>query len=159
MASCLLYPSLFAPPTSSFLHTPHSSTLLRRCLETADKSPNKIGSSRKLLYILILGSVLNRIISKCYGSYWSRQKYCKVHFIKLFPASCSRIQFIEYATRQDGQTIGHGLQSCTSDIRTVKVAHPTGGRPVVFVDTPGFDDTYKSDIVVLSMIADWLVKT
>lgn len=30
---------------------------------------------------------------------------------------------------------------------------------MVFVDTPGFDDTYKSDTEILSMIADWLVKT
>ena len=29
----------------------------------------------------------------------------------------------------------------------------------MFVDTPGFDDTYKSDIEILSMIADWLVNT
>jgi hypothetical protein len=33
------------------------------------------------------------------------------------------------------------------------------GRPVVFVDTPGFDDTYKSDMEILTMIANWLVRT
>jgi len=32
------------------------------------------------------------------------------------------------------------------------------GRDVVFVDTPGFDDTFKSDIEILTQIAEWLVK-
>ena len=40
---------------------------------------------------------------------------------------------------------------------TFEVSHLNDGRPVVLVDTPGFDDTYKSEI--LTMIADWLVKT
>jgi hypothetical protein len=39
------------------------------------------------------------------------------------------------------------------------VSHPTTGSPVVFVDTPGFDDTYKADTEILGMIAEWLVKT
>ena len=68
-------------------------------------------------------------------------------------------QFIEMATGQDGQTVGHGLQSRTAVIRTVRVTHPETSRPIVFVDTPGFDDTYKSDTEILSMIADWLVRT
>jgi hypothetical protein len=29
---------------------------------------------------------------------------------------------------------------------------------VVFVDTPGFDDTFKSDTEILTTIADWLVE-
>ena len=35
--------------------------------------------------------------------------------------------------------------------------HPTDGRPVVFVDTPGFDDAYEPDSETLSKIAHWLV--
>lgn len=68
-------------------------------------------------------------------------------------------QLIDVATKQDGDTVGHGMQSHTSDIRAVRVTHPTKGHPVVFVDTPGFDDTYKSDTEILTSIADWLVKT
>jgi len=68
------------------------------------------------------------------------------------------IQFIETATRQDGRIIGHGLRSFTSDIRTYRVTHPTDGKPVVFVDIPGFGDTSKSETEILSMIADWFVK-
>jgi len=75
------------------------------------------------------------------------------------PTGAGKSTFIEYATRQDGRTIGHGLQSYTSDIRSVRTNHPKDGRPVVFVDTPGFDDTYKSDLEILTMIAEWLVKT
>jgi hypothetical protein len=55
--------------------------------------------------------------------------------------------------------VGHDQQSFTREIRSVRVNHPTGGYPVVFVDTPGFDDTYKSDIDILATIAEWLVKT
>ena len=58
-----------------------------------------------------------------------------------------------------GQTIGHNLQSYTSDIRSVWVSHPSDGHPVVFVDTPGCDDTYKPDQVIVSMVVDWLVQT
>jgi hypothetical protein len=71
---------------------------------------------------------------------------------------CSVLKFIECATRQNGQSVGHSLRSHTADIRTVRTTHPNGGRPVVFVDTPGFDDTVKSDVEILSTIADWLVK-
>jgi len=39
------------------------------------------------------------------------------------------------------------------------VNHPTTGNLVVLVETPGFDDSSKSDIEILTMIADWLVKT
>jgi hypothetical protein len=68
------------------------------------------------------------------------------------------MQFIDYATHQDGKTVGHTLQSYIADIRAIRVTHPQDGNPVVFVEMPGFDDTNKSDTEVLSMIADWLVK-
>ena len=29
-------------------------------------------------------------------------------------------------------------------------------RYVILVDTPGFDDTYTSDLDILNMISDWL---
>ncbi|KIM73936.1 hypothetical protein PILCRDRAFT_716465 [Piloderma croceum F 1598] len=75
------------------------------------------------------------------------------------PTGAGKSTFIEYATRQNGQTVGHGLKSYTAEIRTVRVSHPTDRHPVALVDTPGFDDTYKSDTEILSLIADWLVKT
>jgi hypothetical protein len=39
------------------------------------------------------------------------------------------------------------------------VDHPTTGDSVVLVEIPGFDDSSKSDEEVLTVIADWLVKT
>jgi len=54
---------------------------------------------------------------------------------------------------------GHGLESQTSDIQPVRANHPVTGDPVVLVETPGFDDSVKSDVEILTMIADWLMKT
>lgn len=76
------------------------------------------------------------------------------------PTGAGKSSFIQAAMRGEGDdTIGHGLISYTSEIRSVRTIHPINKYPVVFVDTPGFDDTYKSDIEILSMIADWLVQT
>lgn len=49
--------------------------------------------------------------------------------------------------------VGHTLDSCTTMVRMVKV------HDIILVDTPGFDDTYKSDTEILNMIADWLKDT
>ena len=68
------------------------------------------------------------------------------------------MQFIDIATHQNSHTLGHGLWSYTSDIRSVRASHPISGDPVVFIEVPAFDDTYKSDTEILSMIAEWLVK-
>jgi len=75
------------------------------------------------------------------------------------PTGAGKSTFINIATGQDGQTIGHGMESHTATIRAVRVRHPSMNEFVVFVDTPGFDDTYKPDVEILRMIADWLVKT
>ena len=67
-------------------------------------------------------------------------------------------QFIDYASRQGGQGIGHSLHSQTSDIRAVRCRHPTDNSSVILVDTPGFDDTNKSDIIILGQISQWFVR-
>ncbi|KZP32047.1 hypothetical protein FIBSPDRAFT_1023769 [Athelia psychrophila] len=66
--------------------------------------------------------------------------------------------FIEYATQQSGGTIGHGLQPHTSEIQAVRTKHPDGQGSVIFVDTPGFNNTKRLDIELLGQIADWCVK-
>jgi hypothetical protein len=38
------------------------------------------------------------------------------------------------------------------------VNHPATNDPVVFIDTPGFDDASMEDTVILMTIAEWLVK-
>ncbi|KIW10600.1 hypothetical protein PV08_11564 [Exophiala spinifera] len=51
--------------------------------------------------------------------------------------------------------IGHGLDSCTNTVSIYK-CHSPSIRRFFMIDTPGFDDTYKSDSDVLSDIAIWL---
>ncbi|KAF7966371.1 hypothetical protein HWV62_38919 [Athelia sp. TMB] len=74
------------------------------------------------------------------------------------PTGAGKSTFIDYATRQNGASIGHTLSSQTSEIRAVRYMHPLDNSPVIFVDTPGFDDTHRSDIEILSQIAGWFVK-
>ena len=69
------------------------------------------------------------------------------------------MQFIAAASGQGHAAIRHGLRTATSDIRIIKTTHPKNGSSVVFVDTPGFDDTHMTDIEVLIAIADWLSTT
>ncbi|CAA7269626.1 unnamed protein product [Cyclocybe aegerita] len=54
--------------------------------------------------------------------------------------------------------VGRGLMSCTN---VVQVAEPFGleGRTVTLIDTPGFDDTTKSDADILRMIGLFLATT
>jgi predicted GTPase len=51
--------------------------------------------------------------------------------------------------------VGDDLESCTSKIQ-VSEEFVLDGRRVVLVDTPGFDDTNKSDTDVLKSIAAFL---
>ena len=53
---------------------------------------------------------------------------------------------------------GHRLQSCTAEIQPVIMdPHPNDpSRRLVFVDTPGFDDTYVDDAEIHRRIAAWL---
>ncbi|KAL6302092.1 P-loop containing nucleoside triphosphate hydrolase protein [Sparassis latifolia] len=75
------------------------------------------------------------------------------------PTGSGKSSFINMVTgRKDG--VGHALESFTTEIGMVKYHIPErSSLDVVFVDTPGFDDTYKSDLEILQMIADWLKKT
>ncbi|KAK6518921.1 hypothetical protein TWF281_003613 [Arthrobotrys megalospora] len=50
--------------------------------------------------------------------------------------------------------IGHGLTSCTSTVGVYSFKH--NGSRVFLVDTPGFDDTNRSDSEILKDVAYWL---
>ncbi|KAG5638660.1 hypothetical protein H0H81_011212 [Sphagnurus paluster] len=70
------------------------------------------------------------------------------------------MQFINAATGQNSVLVGDELESCTQDVEAVTCPHPDGsGRNVIFVDTPGFDDTQITDYVVLQRIANWMKET
>ena len=51
--------------------------------------------------------------------------------------------------------VGSDLDSCTSAVQESE-EFVLDGRLVVLVDTPGFDDTHKSDTDVLKSIAAFL---
>lgn len=75
------------------------------------------------------------------------------------PTGVGKSTFINKALNQDAVAIGSNLESCTPVVRCIRTAHPQSKQPVVFVDTPGFDDTTKSDAQILKIIAEWLAKT
>jgi hypothetical protein len=67
------------------------------------------------------------------------------------------IQFIAAASGEDCG-VNHSLACVASGIKTIRTTNPKDLRPVVFVDTPGFDDTCKSETEILGIIAEWLVE-
>ena len=69
-------------------------------------------------------------------------------------------QFINMATGQPFAAVGRGLLSCTQEIGVIRYPHPyITGRHVVFVDTPGFDDSGRGDYDILKVLATWLAET
>ncbi|KAL0948440.1 hypothetical protein HGRIS_011016 [Hohenbuehelia grisea] len=73
------------------------------------------------------------------------------------PTGSGKSSFVQAATGHEG-IIGHNLRSYTTEIGFVELTRPEHcDADIVFVDTPGFDDT--SDVQILEMIADWLKKT
>ncbi|KAI0143622.1 hypothetical protein GGR57DRAFT_518288 [Xylariaceae sp. FL1272] len=56
--------------------------------------------------------------------------------------------------------IGHELQSCTQDVQTYSFQYPKlPSSRGYLVNTPGFDDTNKSDTEVLRTLVAWLTAT
>ena len=53
--------------------------------------------------------------------------------------------------------VGHGLASFTTEISVIRLSFP--GLDLCFIDTPGFDDTHRSDVEIFKMISDWLNNT
>lgn len=66
-------------------------------------------------------------------------------------------QFINLASRSNLR-IGMNLESCTAEVQLAD-EFTLDGRRVILIDTPGFDDTSKSDTDVLKMIAAFLATT
>jgi hypothetical protein len=67
-------------------------------------------------------------------------------------------QFINLATGSDLQRVCRGLRGCTSEV-TPTLPFDIGGRKVILLDTPGFDDTSISDFDILDKIADYMNAT
>ncbi|CAG8261014.1 unnamed protein product [Penicillium salamii] len=62
--------------------------------------------------------------------------------------------FIQTATESPEVVVGHDLESCTSEMKGYTFHYK--GHNVNLIDTPGFDDTHKSETEVLANIAKWL---
>ncbi|KAG6335341.1 hypothetical protein ID866_3752 [Astraeus odoratus] len=73
------------------------------------------------------------------------------------PTGAGKSSFINKATGNADNGVGHELTSFTSEIKVFKCV--IDESPVILVDTPGFDDTKKSDLEILELISDWLDKT
>ncbi|KAI5980810.1 P-loop containing nucleoside triphosphate hydrolase protein [Pisolithus marmoratus] len=71
------------------------------------------------------------------------------------PTGPGKTNFINQLTGGREDNTAHQLKSHTQDIKEHKV-NLSNNRQYVFVDTPGFDDTYRSDRDILRMIAEWL---
>ena len=69
------------------------------------------------------------------------------------------LKIIDTLAGQPGRRSGNRLESCTTEVRAVRLyKHPVHGDRLVLVDTPGFDDTNKSDLEILQTISNWLQK-
>ena len=68
-------------------------------------------------------------------------------------------QFIKVATGSDEVQVGNSLESCTRASKVVRCRNPFHDFDVSLIDTPGFDDTFRTDMEILRGIADWLEKT
>ena len=64
------------------------------------------------------------------------------------------LQFINLASGSNLR-IGMLLESCTAEVQFAD-KFTLDGRAVTLFDTPGFDDTSKSDVDILKMIAAFL---
>jgi GTP-binding protein EngB required for normal cell division len=68
--------------------------------------------------------------------------------------------FISKALGHDDLGIGHTLESETAAVTMFRLSIPDMlDGDLVFVDTPGFDDTHVSDLEILKMVSKWLQET
>jgi predicted GTPase len=58
----------------------------------------------------------------------------------------------------DNLRVGKSLESCTAEVKTSEV-FTLNGQEVVLIDTPGFNDTNKTDTEILRLIARFLEST
>ena len=84
---------------------------------------------------------------------------CAIFHTLFLSSSSPRLKIIDILTNQPGRRTGSRLGSCTTKVRAVRLYnHPVHGDRLVLVDTPGFDDTDKSELEILQMVSNWLQK-
>ena len=67
------------------------------------------------------------------------------------------LQFVNLASGSKME-IGNDLESCTAEVIPTD-EFVVDDKPVILIDTPGFDDTATSDADILRMIATYLAET
>ena len=72
-------------------------------------------------------------------------------------SSPDTLQFINLASGSNLR-IGLGLESCTAEVKLAD-EFTLDEKTVTLIDTPGFDDTAKSDTEILKIIAAFLAAT
>jgi hypothetical protein len=75
------------------------------------------------------------------------------------PIDSAIYQLINLLAGKNVVAVGHDLLSCTENITPITIPYPSGKNPrrrLVILDTPGFDDTFEDDTVILEKIASWL---
>jgi len=69
---------------------------------------------------------------------------------------CGKTTFVNFLADKQFK-VGHGLDSCTSSVQ-VAYGKLEDGTKIYLVDTPGFDDTKRTDSQILVEIVLWLNK-
>ncbi|PPQ96072.1 hypothetical protein CVT26_004704 [Gymnopilus dilepis] len=77
------------------------------------------------------------------------------------PTGAGKSTFINTLLGERRMVVGETLKSQTVELEAVQLdmtpyAKLLGNYQIVIVDTPGFDDTLKSDVAILKKIAEWL---
>ncbi|KAI6104197.1 P-loop containing nucleoside triphosphate hydrolase protein [Pisolithus sp. B1] len=97
---------------------------------------------------------------RMYRIYWAASHCLRLELAVIAimgPTGSGKSNFINKLTGCEEESGADKLESCTQDIREF-IVNIASGKHYLFVDTPGFDDTYRSDRDVLRTIATWLEK-
>ncbi|KAI6165663.1 P-loop containing nucleoside triphosphate hydrolase protein [Pisolithus thermaeus] len=78
-----------------------------------------------------------------------------VYVVVMGSTGSGKTTFINLASGSELR-VGSGLESCTNEVQT-SIPFKVGGKQVVLLDTPGFDDTSMTDTDVLRIISAYLV--
>ena len=70
------------------------------------------------------------------------------------------LPFVQFINLVSGSNlpVGETLRSCTADVQT-SPPFELAGRNVTLIDTPGFDDTLKTDTEILKLISTFLANS
>ncbi|EDR05787.1 uncharacterized protein LACBIDRAFT_302511 [Laccaria bicolor S238N-H82] len=76
------------------------------------------------------------------------------------PSGSGKSSFINKLMGQSVAYVNDSVESCTQEVQAFVCLHPDGSeRKIVLIDTPGFDDSGRTDYEILKIITEWLVKT